>query len=85
MLLLFEKKEIDIFEHELVPKHVLLTQEEVEEVLVRYQIHPYQLPHINKSDPAVQAIKAGLGDIIKIIRKSSTVGEAIVYRYVVDA
>ena len=79
-----EKKEIDIFAHELVPKHVLLSQDEAKEVLARYQIQPYQLPHINLSDPAVRAIKAKLGDIIKIIRKSSTVGEALVYRYVVE-
>ena len=79
-----EKKEIDIFEHELVPKHVLLSQDETKDVLARYQIEPYQLPHINTSDPAVGAIKAELGDIIKIIRKSSTIGEAIVYRYVVE-
>lgn len=81
---LSEKKKIDIFEHELVPKHVLLTEEEAKEVLVKYRINPYQLPHIKASDPAAREIKAVPGNVIKIFRKSSTVGEAIVYRYVVE-
>lgn len=79
-----EKKKIDIFEHELVPRHILLSKEEAKEVLARYRISPYQLPHIRASDPAAREIKAVPGDIVKIIRKSQTVGETIVYRYVVE-
>ena len=79
-----EKKKIDIFEHELVPKHILLSKEEAKEILVKYRISPYQLPHIKASDPAAREIKAAPRDVVKIIRKSSTVGEAIVYRYVIE-
>ena len=79
-----EKKKIELFEHDLVPKHIRLSQDEAREVLAKYQISPYQLPHIKVSDPAAREIKAVPGDIIKIIRKSSTVGEAVVYRYVVE-
>lgn len=79
-----EKKKSIYFEHELVPKHILLSKEEAKEILVRYRISPYQLPHIKASDPAAREIKAAPGDIVKIIRKSSTAGEAIVYRYVVE-
>ena len=79
-----EKKKIKLLEHELIPKHIRLSQDEVQEVLARYLIHPYQLPHIKASDPAIRALEATPGDIIKIIRKSQTSGEAIVYRYVIE-
>lgn len=73
----------NIFEHELVPKHEILPPEEVKKLLEKYKIKPYQLPWIRASDPAVIAIGAKPGDVIKITRKSPTAGEAVVYRYVV--
>jgi len=79
-----EKKKIELFEHDLVPKHIRLSQDEAHEVLAKYLIFPYQLPHIKASDPAIRELKAAPGDIVKIIRKSQTSGEAIVYRYVVE-
>lgn len=79
-----KKKIINIFEHVLVPQHIRLTQEEADEILVKYRINPYGLPHILASDPAVKAIKAIPGEIIKIVRKSLTAGETIAYRYVVE-
>ena len=79
-----EKKKIELFEHELVPKHTRLSQNEAHEVLAKYQIFPYQLPHIKSSDPAIRELKAAPGDIIKIIRKSQTMGTAITYRCVIE-
>lgn len=78
------EKKVNVFNHMMVPIHILLKQEEVEKVLNKYRIKPYQLPKIKDSDPAVMAIQAQAGDIIKIIRKSPTAGEAIAYRYVVE-
>jgi DNA-directed RNA polymerase subunit H len=74
----------DLFQHKLVPKHEILTQEERERLLAEYKVHPYQLPQIKASDPAVKVIDARPGDIIRVIRKSSTSGEHIAYRYVVE-
>jgi len=74
----------DIFRHELVPKHEILTSKEREQVLKEYRIQPYQLPQIKASDPAVKAIGAKPGDILRIIRKSPTAGKHIAYRYVVE-
>jgi len=74
----------NIFKHELVPEHRILSPEEAKEVLERYRVEPYQLPWIRASDPAVIAIGAEPGDIIEIRRKSATAGEAIFYRYVVE-
>jgi len=74
----------NIFEHELVPKHEMLTPKEREQFLAQYKIQPYQLPQIKASDPAVKIIGAKPGDILRIIRKSSTAGEHITHRYVVE-
>ncbi len=73
----------DIFKHELVPKHEILSKEEVEELLEKYRIKPYQIPRIKASDPATKMIGAKPGDVIKIIRKSPTAGRSVAYRYVV--
>jgi len=74
----------DIFEHALVPRHEILTEKEQNQLLAKYKIQPYQMPQVKSSDPAVKAIGAKPGDILRIIRKSSTAGEHIAFRYVVE-
>lgn len=76
-------KEIDISKHELVPKHIILNEEEKEKILKAYGISTKHLPKILESDPAVKAIKAKVGDLIKIMRKSQTADQTIYYRVVV--
>jgi DNA-directed RNA polymerase subunit H len=78
------KKKDFTFEHELVPQHTILSKKEIEELLARYRIKPYQLPSIRASDPAVLAIESKPGDVLKIVRRSSTAGEIVVYRHVVE-
>ena len=73
----------NIFDHVFVPKHEILTSEEREKLLAEYRVEPYQLPRINASDPAAQAIGARPGDIVRIIRKSPTAGKYVAYRFVV--
>lgn len=74
----------DLFEHDIVPLHKILEEEEKQQLLSRYRVHPYQLPQVTSSDPAVKAIGARPGDILRIIRKSPTAGEHVAYRYVVE-
>lgn len=74
----------DIFEHVLVPKHEILPPKERERLLAQFKVKPYQMPQVTSTDPAVKAIGAQPGDVLKIIRKSSTAGEHIAYRYVVE-
>jgi DNA-directed RNA polymerase subunit H len=74
----------DVFEHELVPKHVLLNASEAKDVLEKYHIKPFQLPYIKSTDPAVRKIGAKPGDLVKVIRTSQTAGESDFYRYVVE-
>lgn len=74
----------NIFDHEFVPKHEIITEEEREKLLAEYKVHPYQLPEIKASDPAITAIGAKSGDIVRIVRKSPTAGKYVAYRYVVE-
>ena len=77
-------KKFNVLEHQLVPGHVILTEEEVQEVLTRYKITRGQLPKIKTSDGVVKQIEANPGDVLKIIRKSLTAGQAISYRLVME-
>jgi DNA-directed RNA polymerase subunit H len=74
----------DIFEHALVPLHEMLSEKEKNQLLAQYKVKPYQMPQIKSGDPAVKAIGAKPGDILRITRKSTTAGEHITYRYVVE-
>ena len=73
-----------IFEHELVPEHVLLSEEEKKELLEKLGVKLSQLPRIFTTDPAVKELGAKKGDVVKIIRKSEVAGTAIYYRVVVE-
>ncbi len=78
-----KKRKIDILLHELVPKHILLTKEESEELLEKYQIDVIDLPQIFEKDPVALAIGAKEGDVVKIVRDSfTTVTSVNYYRYV---
>jgi DNA-directed RNA polymerase subunit H len=78
-----KKPQINILEHELVPRFEILSPEEAKELLEKLGIQPHQLPWISIDDPVVKAIGAKPGDILRVIRKSPTAGESIAYRYVV--
>jgi len=79
-----KEKSYNIFDHQLVPKHELLSKKEAEDLMKEFHIRPHQLPYIITNDPAAQALGAKMGDILRITRKSPTAGEVVVYRYVVD-
>ncbi len=76
---------LDIFKHELIPLHEVLSEGEAKELLTRLNIATGQLPKILLSDPVIKKLKANPGDIVKIIRKSKTAGTSIYYRVVVKA
>ncbi|RLE51467.1 MAG: DNA-directed RNA polymerase subunit H [Candidatus Methanomethylicota archaeon] len=76
-------RKFNIFDHELVPEHILLSKEEAKRVLRELGVKPNCLPLIRASDPAARAIGAKPGDLIKIVRRSPTAGTCIVYRYVI--
>jgi DNA-directed RNA polymerase subunit H len=80
---LTKKRKIDVLLHELVPKHYLLTKEESQILLEKYQINISNLPQMFEKDPVSIAIGAKEGDIVKIVRDSHTTVKKIdYYRYV---
>lgn len=75
----------DVREHVLVPKHTKMSEQEVQKLLEKYNITLKQLPRIQRNDPAIQDLDAKPGDIIRIERKSQTVGDVDFYRMVSNA
>jgi len=73
---------INVTEHELVPKHVLLTAAEKQQLLQRYKINESNLMRILVSDPVARYYGLKRGQVVKIIRSSETAGRALTYRLV---
>ena len=73
---------IDILQHNLVPEHVILSDEEAEKVLLENDFEEDEIPKILPNDPVVKAIGAKEGDLIQITGKSETAGIFTKYRIV---
>ena len=73
----------NITNHALVPEHVIISKDEVTELLKTYHCTIESLPLISNIDPMVKKLQAQPGEVIKITRKSSTAGISIYYRLVV--
>lgn len=70
-------------EHFLIPKHRLLSDEEKDSLLKKYNTNVVSLPIISSTDIIAKQIGAKTGDIVEIKRDSATAGETFYYRYVV--
>ena len=74
----------DILNHSNVPKHEILSEDEIDDIFADVEYELKQLPKIKLSDPVVKAIGANEGNILKITRTNSqTAGTFITYRLVV--
>jgi DNA-directed RNA polymerase subunit H (RpoH/RPB5) len=73
---------VEITTHVLVPKHILLSEDEANQVLHQLNISILQLPVVTSTDPMAKAIGAKAGNVIKIERIGVT-GKSIYYRRVV--
>ncbi|QEU58300.1 Rpb5 [Kluyveromyces lactis] len=71
---------VNITHHELVPKHIRLSDAEKKELLKRYRLKESQLPRIQRMDPVALYLGLKRGEVIKIIRKSETSGRYASYR-----
>lgn len=79
--------DFNVLKHVLVPEHHLLTPEEAEEVLTGLGITRGQLPKIRKSDPGIKTLEKihgpiEEGSVVRIVRRSETAQEFVVYRLV---
>jgi DNA-directed RNA polymerase subunit H len=77
------EKEYDILKHELVPEHSIMDEKEKKELFEKLKITSVNLPKVIANDPVVKAMEAKEGDVLKIVRKSSTAGSSTYYRVVV--
>jgi DNA-directed RNA polymerase subunit H len=73
---------IDIQNHKLVPKHEIMTEEEVSEEFSDVDYDFKDLPKIKSGDPVVEAIGAEPGNVLRITRESQTAGVFVTYRIV---
>ena len=76
-----DRLQYNILEHEYVPKHIVIDEEEVKLVKEKYNImKDDQLPKISRFDPVAMAIGIRPKEICKIIRPSKTAIETNYYR-----
>ena len=82
---LFLGKEMmaNIVEHISVPKHILLSDEELKDVLNSYHAKRREMPEILETDPIARYYNAKIGQMFRIIRVSETTGNAPYYRLVI--
>lgn len=82
---LFEEQELvfNPLHHKTVPKHIALSEVEIEAVLRQYRVSRDQLPRISSSDPIVRYFGETRGAVFRIIRESNDSGPYDMYRQVI--
>ena len=83
---MFEIKNLlfNITKHSYVPLHIVMSKEDSQEIYDRFSIkNKTQLPIIHRTDPVAKYYDFKAGDLIKIVRGSTAIGESITYRYCV--
>ena len=75
--------QFNVTKHELVPKHVLLSDNETQNLIKEKNITLEEIPFISRTDPVVKYFGAKKHQVFKIIRQSETCGLYETYRIVV--
>jgi DNA-directed RNA polymerase subunit H (RpoH/RPB5) len=81
----FDKLQSDITEHDLVPKHQVLTKDEGENVMESYRARKRDMPLIRSNEPVAKYYNMKPGEIVKIFRPSPLTGESVAYRLVIKS
>jgi DNA-directed RNA polymerase subunit H (RpoH/RPB5) len=79
----FTELQINIVDHELVPVHSVLSEDEAEIFLKEYNAKKKNMPLLLTLDPVAKYYNMKHGNICKIIRPSISAGESFYYRLVV--
>ena len=82
---------IDIQNHDLVPKHEVISESEKELLKQGSDYDINNLPKIKITDPVVKElikqednVDISAGDVLKITRNSTTAGEFVSYRIIIE-
>jgi DNA-directed RNA polymerase subunit H (RpoH/RPB5) len=73
----------DISKHHLVPRHILMTENDANRFLEEYKIKKKDMGRIYIDDPMAKYLYAQKDDIIQIIRETMNSGNSTYYRLVV--
>jgi DNA-directed RNA polymerase subunit H (RpoH/RPB5) len=85
VLLSLDRLQFNILNHQYVPPHTILSKEESDEIMKKYNIaDKSQLPDISRYDPVALAIGMRPGDVCKIDRPSKSAIHATYYRVCVQ-
>lgn len=76
---------INIVDHDYVPKHIVLSKEKTDAVLQAYRAKKKDMMIIRTTDPVAKYYNMKPGEIVKIIRPSVMTVEAPAYRLVVKS
>jgi DNA-directed RNA polymerase I, II, and III subunit RPABC1 len=76
---------MNLVDHDVVPKHELLSDDEKKMVLHEYLTKNRQLPKIQVNDAVSRYFNAKIGNIFRIIRPSEVSGLSVTYRLVIDS
>jgi DNA-directed RNA polymerase I, II, and III subunit RPABC1 len=75
---------LNITKHILVPKHVVLSTTEVEELMAKYNLKKMtQLPKIHRTDPITKYFGLLPGSIVKVMRMNQVGSIYLTYRIVI--
>lgn len=86
VILSLKRLQFNVLNHELVPRHRILSEEEHTEFLKKYNIRlPSQIPEISRFDPVALCIGLRPGSIVHITRPSKTAITGNYYRYCINA
>ena len=81
VLLSLDRLQFNILNHQYVPPHTILSKEESDEMMKKYNIaDKSQLPDISRYDPVALAIGMRPGDVCKIDRASKSAVHSTYYR-----
>lgn len=85
VLLSLDRLQFNILNHQYVPPHTILSKEESDEMMKKYNIaDKSQLPDISRYDPVALAICMRPGDVCKIDRASKSAVHSTYYRVCVQ-
>jgi DNA-directed RNA polymerase subunit H len=76
--------QFDITTHRMVPPHRVLSEEEKQAILKKYNATEQQLPFLDSQDAMAKWIGAVPGDVVEVLRHSDVAGVKPMYRFCVE-